>query len=136
MPHLTLEHTANLTNTICYAALFKALHQILAETADVDLNNCKSRAVPLAHYRVGDGDARHAFAHLEIRLFDRPPAVKTELGERSLACLRRHLTHPTPDLTLQLTVEIVDVERAAYFKELHTSTSSGRSSPPNAEGSP
>jgi 5-carboxymethyl-2-hydroxymuconate isomerase len=122
MPHLTVEHTANLGNAIRYTALFEALHQILVETAGVNLSNCKSRAVPLAHYHVGDGDPQHAFVHLEIRLFDRPPAVKAELGERSLACLRRHLALPTSQLKPQLTVEIVDMERTAYFKEIYAST--------------
>ena len=76
------------------------------------------RLLALDTYRVGNNAESKAFAHLTIRIFaGRSPAVKTELGRAALALLKQHLAEASEGLDVQLTVEIRDIDREAYFKD-------------------
>jgi len=123
MPQITLEHSANLQPERPWTNLLGHLHDQIAGLSGIDIDTCKSRVVTLDKYRVGDGAEDKAFAHLTIRIFaGRSPAVKTELGRAGLALLKRHLADAGDGLDIQLTVEIRDIDREAYFKERLTST--------------
>lgn len=115
MPHLTLEYTDNLQPLAGFVELFGHLHRVLAEVSGIRLDNCKSRAVRREVYFVGAGGARQAFAHLTIRfLAGRSAEVKEQIGRQSLAVLQERLA--STDLEVQITVEIQEIDRAAYFK--------------------
>jgi 5-carboxymethyl-2-hydroxymuconate isomerase len=117
MPHLTLEYTGNIDQEIRVAEVFPRLHQVLEQVADVDPANCKSRAIRLDCYWIGLGDEGNAFVHLTIRLLaGRSAAVKRELGGRSLRILEEYFAPSAAALALQLTVEVVNMERQGYFK--------------------
>jgi 5-carboxymethyl-2-hydroxymuconate isomerase len=118
MPQITLEHTANLQPERNWNDLLGGLHDQIAGLAGIEIDLCKSRVLVLDTYHVGDGAKNKAFAHLTIRIFaGRSPAVKTELGRSGLALLKRYLGAVDDALDVQLTVEIRDIDREAYFKE-------------------
>jgi 5-carboxymethyl-2-hydroxymuconate isomerase len=124
MPQITLEHTANLQPDGTWDDLLGQLHDQIAGLAGIDVDSCKSRVLSLSTYRVGDGAQNKAFAHLTIRIFaGRSPAVKTELGRAGLALLERYLGTTSDTLDVQLTVEIRNIDREAYFKNRLTPTS-------------
>lgn len=117
MPQITLEHTANLQPNRSWADLLGRLHDQIAGLTGLETDTCKSRVVTLDTYRVGNGVKDKAFAHLTIRIFaGRSPAVKTELGRAGLALLKHHLAEAGVGLDVQLTVEIQEIDREAYFK--------------------
>jgi len=129
MPHLTLEYTDNVGQSIDFHALFAELHHMLASVAGISIDNCKSRAVCLDTYHVGDGQAQSAFVHLEIRLLEgRSAELKREIGARGLQVLERYFAGSLgerdlqitrdPQITrdLQITLEVRDMQRQAYFK--------------------
>ena len=112
MPHLTLEYTANLTPAADPAGLLLELHQAIAGAAGIQIENFKSRAIRRDLYAVGAGLSDEAFVHLEIAVFGgRPPETRDEVGRTSLAILVRHFGP-----VVQITVEIREMDRAAYFK--------------------
>ena len=116
MPHLTLEYTDNLQPVAGFDPLFDRLHRLVAEVGGIRLGNCKSRAVCREVYFVGEGGDRQAFVHLTIRfLAGRSAEVKEQIGRQSLAALQEHFP-PSTGLEVQITVEIQEIERAAYFK--------------------
>jgi len=116
MPHVTLEYTGNIDHPIEFHDLFSELHQVLASAAGIDVNNCKSRAIRLQTYHIGEGQTENAFAHLEIQLLQgRSVELKREIGERGLRVLAKHLM-PSGEPDLQITLEIRDMQRDAYFK--------------------
>jgi len=118
MPQITLEHTTNLQPDRSWNDLFGQLHDQIAGLAGIEVSACKSRVLALDTYRVGDGAKNKAFAHLTIRIFaGRSPAVKTELGRAGLALLKQYLGTADDTLDVQLTVELQDIDREAYFKE-------------------
>ncbi len=113
MPHLTLEYTAGITKPIEPATLFAPLHQILANVAAIDINNCKSRAIRLDKYFVADGKADIPFVHLHIRFFGgQSIALKKEIAQKSAA----HLAAYFAESNAQITVEISDIQRESYVK--------------------
>ncbi len=117
MPHLTLEYSANVREAKDLGPLFLRLHTLLSETAGIDIRNCKSRARPADDYMVAEGGERDAFVHLEIRFLDgRPAEVKSAAGIRSLDLLREWFAESDSVLALQITVEVRDIKRNAYFK--------------------
>ena len=117
MPHLRLEYTGNVSQQVRADELLPALHRLLARVAGIQAGNCKSRLVRLSEYCVGGGEAGHAFVHLEIRVLEgRAPEVKREIGERSLAVLEEYFAPARSESELQITVEVIDMQRASYFK--------------------
>lgn len=117
MPHLTLEHTANLRANMPLQGLFARLHAILHEVGKIELANCKSRAVERDRYYIGDGAPGGGFVHLDVRFLEgRPPDAKQEIGRRMLALLRECYGTSPAAAGVQLTVEIRDIQRPTYFK--------------------
>ncbi len=79
MPHTILEYSSDLDPLPDFRQLFAEVHAILDDVAGARIANAKSRGIPVEAY-VGDGDARRAFVHLEIRLMEgRSTEVKAEV---------------------------------------------------------
>ena len=116
MPHLTLEHTSNVRPTREFDDLFEQLHAVLAENG-VKIANCKSRAMERSRFYVAEGDHSSAFVHLDVRFMEgRSPESKQTIGQKLLGALRECFVPPSEITDLQITVEIRDIERQAYFK--------------------
>lgn len=117
MPHLTLETSAKINQEIRTEELLSELHQVLASVADLNIDNCKSRLVRRDKTYIGRGEPHNAFVHLEIRLLaGRSPALKGMIGQRCLRYLENYFSPSAASHALQITVEIVDIERHAYSK--------------------
>lgn len=118
MPQITLEHSANLRPDQPWTELLSRLHDQIAGLVGINVDTCKSRVQAYETYRVGDGTENQAFVHLTIRIFGgRSPAMKTELGRAALALVKRHVGASGEGLEVQVTVELQDIDREAYFKE-------------------
>jgi 5-carboxymethyl-2-hydroxymuconate isomerase len=117
MPHLTLEYTRNLEPAGEWDALFDRLHRVLADVGGISIGNCKSRAAARHVYYVGDGTDENGFVHLEVRFLEgRSDELKGELGRALLEVLRETFVVEGEAKGLQMSVEICDIRRAAYFK--------------------
>ena len=117
MPHLTIEYSANLphypeaeTLTALNAAL--CAHPQVQDEADL-----KTRFIVADSFEIGIAPANRAFVHAQLRLLaGRTPEAKTELAGRIAAVLRERTPRPQGVL-VQLSVEIVDMDRPSYVKE-------------------
>lgn len=117
MPNILLEYTSNVSDSIEYSKLFTAVHNVLHETAGIRLDNCKSRATKIDEFYIGDGHPSNAFVQLSIRfLAGRSGEVKTRVGNECLAILKQFYEKSLARLDLQVTVEVCDIQREAYFK--------------------
>ncbi len=116
MPHLTLEHTGNVDPNVEFEAVFLRLHSVLAD-AGIKLANCKSRAAERDRFCVADGSRSSAFVHLDVRFMEGiPDESKQKIGQGTLAVLQECFKTPEGIDDLQITVEIRDIQRDAYFK--------------------
>lgn len=119
MPHLIVEYTANL-GTFPEAQALAALNDAVIASGQVAIeHDLKSRCVRTSSFVIG-ASASHAeprgFVHAELRLLSgRTPEIKRDLSDRIAAVLRQHTPHPE-GMLVQLSVDIVDMDRAAYSK--------------------
>jgi 5-carboxymethyl-2-hydroxymuconate isomerase len=117
VPHLTLEYTSNLDEWASDPDLLVTLHRVLETAGGIKIGNCKSRWRMVEEWVVGDGEGESAFVHLDIRFLEgRPQAVKEAIGVAAVGVLNDHFRQEREDLDLQITVEIQDIRRDAYFK--------------------
>ena len=117
MPHLTVEYSANLPR-FPEAETLTALNATLCAHPEVqDEADLKTRFVTADRFEIGTAPAHRAFVHAQLRLLaGRTPQAKKELADRIAAVLRERT--PRPDgVLVQLSVEVVDMDRPSYVKE-------------------
>lgn len=117
MPHLTVEYSANLAE-FPQPELLKALNLAVTSSPEVlQESDLKTRLVAHHVYAVGTAPQARAFVHAQLRLLaGRTPDAKADLTRRIADVLRRHTPQPA-DVQVQLSVEIVDMDRPSYIKE-------------------
>ncbi|NOX47934.1 MAG: 5-carboxymethyl-2-hydroxymuconate isomerase [Chlorobi bacterium] len=114
MPHIILQYTDNIKKGRNFNPLFSEIHSLLSNKAGIDPINCKSRAIKLTDFFIGEGDKPNAFVHLEIRIFQgRTPVIKQGIGNEILKMLKNHFQE---NLNIQFTIEIVEMDKELYFK--------------------
>lgn len=117
MPHLTIEYSANLTDFPEAQALAELNQTVTSSPEIADEADLKSRCVARTCYAVGTAPEARAFVHAQLRLLSgRTPEAKQDFSERIAAVLRR-LTPRPEGILVQLSVEIVDMDRPSYIKE-------------------
>jgi 5-carboxymethyl-2-hydroxymuconate isomerase len=117
MPHLTLEHTANIPAPTNPARIMQAMHDVLYEVGAVKIENCKSRIKVADPFFISRGEESGAFLHLDIRLIEgRTVELKQAIGNGLLDVLKGEYEEAMQIRDVQITVEIRDIQRDHYFK--------------------
>ena len=117
MPHITLEYSANLVETVDQARLFDELHTALLELEAFPRSDIKSRVVRHATYYIDDGEARHAFVHLDFSLLaGRDISVRQRIVQICSRVLTQYFSRSLNDLNCQLSIEVREIERSTYIK--------------------
>ena len=116
MPHLIVEYSSNLTG-FPQADALNELNQALTSSPEIlDEADLKTRLVAVDSFAIGNATAR-AFVHAQLRLLSgRTPEAKKDLAARVAGVLSR-LTPKPEGVMVQLSVEIVDMDRNSYVKE-------------------
>lgn len=116
MPHIVLEYTDDIPVTPDFNSLFADLHQVLVNEAGINIRNCKSRAIKLDNYFIGDEQSKNSFIHLAVRTFSgRSDDIKMKIGEKLRQVLVDYFAQSTGD-DVQITVEIEEIDKRFYFK--------------------
>ena len=117
MPHLTVEYSHNLTGFPETQALTELNQAVTSSPEIADETDLKSRTNRIEHFEIGNQPAGRGFVHAQLRLLSgRSPEAKADLSERIAAVLRQ-LTPRPEGVLVQLSVEIVDMDRGSYVKE-------------------
>jgi len=117
MPHITLQYTDNISPQNEFNHLFSEIHTLLSDNAGINPNNCKSRAIKLTNYYIGDGNKSNAFVHLELRIFQgRTEVITQQIGNEILKLLQKHFDDRLENLNIQYTIEIIEMNPELYFK--------------------
>src|SRR4051812_35073575 len=108
MPHLNIEYSANLGDSIDIQALVDRIHETALETGIFPLGGVRTRAEPRNHYRIANGDPRAAYIHLMVRIGSgRDLDTRRAAGEKIFAAL------------CDFTDELYDARPLALSFELH-----------------
>lgn len=110
MPHLTLEFSHNVIEKNNLQPLLKTLHEIIADSLPTDISGCKSRAIELDTFHVGNGEPDSAFVHVTLKVLPgRTPEHLQKVGEKLMTKLREHFDDSFKKLKLQITMEITEL---------------------------
>lgn len=117
MPHLIVEYSRNLASFPEAQALTELNQAVTASPEIADEADLKTRFVVANSFAIGTADQPRAFVHAQLRLLSgRTPEAKQDLSERIASVLRR-LTPRPEGVQVQLSVEVVDMDRGSYAKE-------------------
>ena len=117
MPHLIVEYSPNLAGFPEAQALAELNQAVTSSPEVLDEVDLKTRIVAVDSYAIGTATGPRAFVHAQLRLLSgRTPEAKRDLSDRVAGVLRRLTPQPAGTL-VQLSVEIVDMDRGSYTKE-------------------
>ncbi|PSJ25530.1 hypothetical protein B7P34_27675 [Streptosporangium nondiastaticum] len=116
MPHLMLEHSGNIRESVDEAGLFRELHAALSEVGGFRVQDFKSRVVRLNAY-IGDGTYEQAFVNLDIRTFAGKTAdTKRLISQEALRVLGRHFRRTMTETSCDISVQITELNRESYSR--------------------
>jgi 5-carboxymethyl-2-hydroxymuconate isomerase len=119
MPHLILEHSDNLVAPFDHRVLCAKLHAALEATGEFRLAQIKSRVVTHERFLVGAGDPANIFVHLSVYVLSgRPVEFLKRLAGDMLAILRHELAAQVRGRPSDLTVDVREMTRETYAKEM------------------
>ena len=115
MPHLVLEHTANVPDRPDLRRVLLDLHEALLAAAPFERKDLKSRAVRHDVFAVADGADDRPFVALSIAILDgRPDDVKGAISDAALEVLVRAFPRLVAEGRGAISVEVRDLHRASY----------------------
>jgi 5-carboxymethyl-2-hydroxymuconate isomerase len=117
MPHLIVEYSHNLAG-FPEAQVLTELNQAATASPEIaDEADLKTRFTVAHSFAIGTAAEPRAFVHAQLRMLSgRTPEAKLDLSERIASVLRR-LTPRPAGVQVQLSVEVVDMDRGSYAKE-------------------
>lgn len=116
MPFLTLELSNNIIEKNNLNDLFSACHTLLVTHLPTTMQHCKSRAFICDSFYIGDDDSNNALIHMILKILPgRAEEVLQNVGKKLLELLSQHFAESLQKFNLQITLEIVEIQR--YFKQ-------------------
>ena len=120
MPQITLEYTSNINDVEDFKPVVINIHKIIESQCNVNINNCKTRINCIENFVIGTGNPTRKFMHLEVKLFEgRSDDIISSLGELLINDLSNYESIAQKNFDLALTVHILGIDRAKYFKYVH-----------------
>jgi len=122
MPHLVIELTENTRLTCAADELLDEANAALLASGQFQEADIKSRCIRLETYRQGvDPAADRAFVHARLSILDgRDLAVRQALGQSLCAVLAEAVRPAADGQSVQVSVEVLEMERASYAKQVVT----------------
>jgi len=118
VPHIILEHSANLEGDLDINALVQTLHDAALTCPTIDLLALRSRAERRERVVVADGNPDHRFAMVTARILaGSSDAVKEQIADTLFAALKEGLSGLDPNRGLAMAVDVVEIEPATFRKE-------------------
>ena len=110
MPHFQIEYSANLETTIDIGALCEAIRAKAATIDTFPIAGIRVRATRVDFVAMADGDPKHGFIDLSIRLREgRPDGVKRDAIDQIFATLKEFMTPAMASHSIALSAEMRDI---------------------------
>lgn len=110
MPHLHIDYSANLEDVIDMSALCEAVR---AEAAAIDtfpMAGVRVRAIRVDHFAIADGDPKHGFIDLSVRLREgRAEEVKRDAIGRIFTVMKDFIAPAMATRSISLSAEMRDI---------------------------
>lgn len=113
MPHIQIDYSANLEDRLDVAGLCRVLRDAAVETGVLPLAGLRVRATAATHVVIADGDPRHAFLDISLRLrAGRSDATKAEATARIFAAAESYCAEVLASSSFLLSFEMRDIDPA------------------------
>lgn len=113
MPHFQIDYSANLERVLDMGALCEALRAAAAEIETFPLAGIRVRATRVDHLAMADGDPKHGFIDLSVRLREgRSHDVKKDAIDRLFAVLKDFAASAMQTHSIALSAEMRDIDAA------------------------
>ncbi|WKX69233.1 5-carboxymethyl-2-hydroxymuconate Delta-isomerase [Streptomyces sp. XD-27] len=123
MPHIVVDYSDPLSAAFDRRAFGLALHPLVADLLEAPIDTCKTRFRRIEEAFIADGSPDQAMVHIELAILSgRTPEAKRELSRAVLDLARNHVPVPA-GATLTLTVDVTELDRECYSKQVVTSLS-------------
>ncbi|WP_050478171.1 5-carboxymethyl-2-hydroxymuconate Delta-isomerase [Herbaspirillum rhizosphaerae] len=119
MPHLIVDYSPGLFAPDSVAQTLLELNAAVIGSGSIQKeSDLKSRMIPLEATRVGTEAGARGFVYAQLRVLPgRTPAMRAELSQRIAGVIRARCARPV-GMSVQLSVEVIEMERESYVKEV------------------
>lgn len=113
MPHFQIDYSGNLEDVVDMGALCEVIRAAAAEIETFPTAGIRVRATRVDHMAMADGDAKHGFIDLSVRLREgRPDDVKKDAIARVFAALKEFMAPAMETNSIALSAEMRDIDAA------------------------
>ena len=117
MPHFQIEYSANIEDLVDISALCDAIRAAAAKVQTFPLAGIRVRAVRVEHFAIADGNPKHGFIDLSIRLREgRPDDVKIDAITVIFAALKEFTAEAMETRSIALSAEMRDIDNVFSAK--------------------
>lgn len=111
MPHFQIEYSPNLEKVVDIAGLCAQIRATAVKIDTFPMPGVRVRAVRVDHYAIADGDPKHGFIDISIRLrAGRSPTEKQAATQRIFTTARSYLAAAMADHSIALSLEMRDID--------------------------
>ncbi len=111
MPHFSFEYSANLEDTVDISALCVVIREAAIETGLFPIPGIRVRGFKSKHYSIADGNPKHAFLDLSIRLREGRPQDKKEAATLDIfQAMKTFLEPALQKHSIALSMEMRDID--------------------------
>ncbi|MDT0683060.1 5-carboxymethyl-2-hydroxymuconate isomerase [Roseicyclus sp. F158] len=117
MPHIHIEYSANLDGAVDMGTVCEAIRAAAAGIEAFPMPGIRVRAIRVDHVAMADGDPKHGFVDLSVRLrAGRSDAVKSDALAKIFAALETAMTPVLAARSVALSAEIRDIDAGLSLK--------------------
>ena len=110
MPHLQIDYSANLDEVVDMEALCETIRASAAKIETFPVAGIRVRAVRVDHYAIADGNPKHGFIDISVRMREgRPMDVKQDAIQRIFDAAKEYLMPAMSSHSIALSAELRDI---------------------------
>ena len=111
MPHFQIDYSGNLEEVVDMSGLCEAIRAKAASIDTFPMAGVRVRATRVDHYAIADGNPKHGFIDISIRLRGgRAPEVKQDATQRIFEAARDYLAPAMTSHSIALSLEMRDID--------------------------
>ncbi len=117
MPHFQIEYSANIEDEVDISALCDNIRTSAAKVQAFPIAGIRVRAVRVEHFAIADGNPKHGFIDLSIRLREgRPDNVKLDALNMIFSTLKNFTANAMKTRSIALSAEMRDIDNVLSAK--------------------
>ena len=117
MPHFQIEYSSNIEDVVDISALCNTIRASAATVQAFPLAGIRVRAVRVEHFSIADGNPKHGFIDLSIRLREgRPDDVKLDALTIIFSALKNFTAKAMETRPIALSTEMRDIDNVLSAK--------------------